>query len=774
MNISCPEHPIQNPARRRFLIGTAVAGTALLVGCSPEPNDRLGTGNELEQPKGETALNAWLRIADDNIVTVAVARAEMGQGVSTALPMLVAEELGCDWTQVRYELISPDAVHGNVRSITEELPFRDDDDAAIAQITRWLAPRLVGNGRLFTGRSTSVRDAWEPLRMAGAAARYALIQAAAREWSTSADELSVDAGFVVHSDGRRLAYGELAEAAGRVPLPLKLRLKAPADFKLLGKSLPRLDAPAKVDGTALFGADIRLPDMLHAASRLCPVAGGTLKSLDDSSARKIAGVHHVFRVPSVVGSAQAVVVVANDSWTAQKAAQALKIEWDEGPHASYDSDTTMQNLLVAVNEQRGTLWHHEGDLPAIEKSGARRFDAVYTVPMLAHAAMEPANCTALYKTDQGVARMQIWAPTQNPGLYRQAAAKAADLMLDNIEIRPTLLGGGYGYKALLEPLVQAVTAAKAIPNTPVQLIYTREQDLQNTCYRPPAAAKATAWMTGERKSGRWVGWRQRSAAPSVLAKSLERTLPEGIARLVPDKTMIEGAFDNPYSIDAQEIYHVNTPSTAPLGMWRSGGHTYQTFFVESFIDEVAHQLRQNPLELRLRKLRTASRDIDVLQSAAREAGWHKNPGANSAMGLAVHSAFGSCCAQVVHLVRQDDAKVRIERVVCALDCGFILHPDSVAQQAEGGVIFALSAALYGNITMKQGRVKQSSFADYRLLSMKNAPEVTTVLVPTRATEPGGVSEVTIPPLAPALCNAIFRLTGKRIRNLPIGKQVMFA
>ena len=771
--VGTKDRPTLNRSRRRFLLGTAALGGAFLVGCAPAPEARIGKSSDLPSNDDETSLNAWVRIASDGIVTVAVARAEMGQGISTSLPMLVAEELGCAWKDVRFELIAPAAIHGNVAIVAHALPFREDDTGAGASIARWLAQRLAGNGSLVTGGSTSIRDAWQPLRMAGAAARYALIRSAGREWDVSPSELATENGHVLHPDGRTLSFGELAEAAARVPLPPKLRLKAPAEYRLLGKSPPRLDLPKKINGSAVFGADIRFADMLFAAAVMPPVPGAKIVLVREEDARKIQGLRTITRVPGIMGAASSIVVVADDTWTARRAAEALKVEWDLGSNANYSSESYLDTLLSAVNEQTGTRWHADGDLDAVERSGARRLDAVYTVPMLAHAAMEPASCTALYETHRKQVRLKIWAPTQNPGLYAQAAAKAADLSLDQITVTPTMIGGGFGYKSLLEPLLQVVAAAKVHRDRHVQVSWTREQDVRHDLYRPPAVAQSSAWLTGEEKSGRWVGWRFRSAGPSIAAAMMARTMPRWLAQRIPDKTTIEGAFDSPYSIEAQEIYHVKTPINVPIGYWRAVGHSQQAFFVESFMDEVAHELKQDPLELRLRKLRNAAREAEVLQVAAREAGWARPQPKGTALGLAIHSAFASSCAQVVQLVREDDGRLRIERVVCAIDCGFAVHPDLIAQQMEGAIIFGLTAALYGRISFKDGQVQQSNFSDYPLMSLRSTPRIDTYIVPTRASEPGGIGEVALPPAAPALCNAAFRLTGKRIRDLPIGKQLTF-
>lgn len=761
------------PGRRQFLLASMGLAGSLLVGCKHAPADRLGQAKDFPAAREETSLNAWVQIDHEGNVTVAVARAEMGQGVTTSLPMLVAEELDCAWSQVRYELISPQAVHGNVASITEALPFRGDDTGAVARIGRALAEQLAGNGRLITGGSTSVRDAWLPLRLAGAAARYALLHAAAREFDLPAAQLRVAEGVVHAPDGRHKHFGELAEAAVRVPLPNKIPLKEPANYRLLGSSPPRLDIPEKVSGEARFGADIRLPGMHYAAVQMSPVAGGKVKRVDDAATLQIPGVVKVLRGNPVLQAFPGVIVVARDFWTARRGAEALRIEWDEGAHSAYDSEQELNHLIEQVHRAEGGLWHRSGDLAAVERSGAQRLDAVYTVPLLAHAALETATCTALFDTSAKTARLKLWMPTQMPSLTLRAAALTADIPEDRIDVHPTLIGGGFGYKGLIEPVLQAVAAARALPDTPVQVIWTREQDIQRDLYRPPAVARATAWITGEGAAGRWSGWRYRSAGPSVVNQFLARTAPPWLAHRLPDKTTIEGAYDKRYAVDAQEIYHIKTPTTAPLGFWRSVGHSHQAFFVESFVDEVAHALKRDPLELRVSLLQDSPRLLKVLQLAAERAGWRRPADPDSALGVALHESFGSVCAQVVRVQRNEAGQIVIAKVVCAIDCGRPLHPDMIRQQVEGAVIFGMSAALYGRITMKAGRVEQSNFHDYPLLTLARAPQVETHIVASDAA-PGGVGEVGTPPIAPALCNALFALTGKRIRDLPIADQLKFA
>jgi isoquinoline 1-oxidoreductase beta subunit len=758
-------------SRRRFLVGMLGLGGSLVVGCATAaPQGRVGNPAAFPAPADETSLNAWLRIAPDGKVTVAIARAEMGQGVTTSLPMLVAEELGCAWGDVRFELVVPQKVHGNVLIVREGLPFRPDDTGPMAEIARWLAPRIAGQGTLITGGSTSVRDAWVPLRMAGATAKYALIASAAARWQIAASELRAQDGYVVAPDGRKLGFGELAAEAARIRLPADVPLKSPKDYVLLGRSLPRLDVPGKVDGTARFGADMRPAGLLFAAVQMCPVAGGTLVSFDDAKARAMKGVVAAAPFGSVFGSTPGVVVVAGDSWTAWRAAEQIEAKWAEGAHAAFDSDTYLTTLKKALADERGSTWHSTGDLASVSGAAARRIDVEYSVPMLAHAALEPATCTALYDTTGAAPRLRVWMPTQMPDLNAQIAAKAAGIPVDRVTVQPTFVGGGFGYKGLPDPVVQAVTAAKTLPNQPVQVAWTREQDIQYDLYRPPVAARSSAWIDAD---GRAVAWQQKSASPSMLHSFVSRSAPGWVARRIPDRTSVEGAFDTSYEFSALAIEHVTVPATVPLGFWRSVGHSQQAFFVESFMDEIAHATKRDPLDLRIELLTSAPRHRKVLEAAAGRAGWGRPLPEGTALGLAVHESFGSICAQVAEVRRDRDGAVSVKRVVCAVDCGRALHPDMVAQQMEGGIVFGLTAALYGAITMRNGRVRQSNFGDYPLLDGARAPRVETIIVPSDR-ELGGIGEVATPPIAPALCNAVFRLTGIRVRNLPIADQVRFA
>lgn len=757
--------------RRRFLLGVAGGAGLLLVGCEPLPADRIGPpeafpGDGLSPP----AFNAWIRIDDRGRVTVAVPRTEMGQGVSTALPMLVAETLDCAWDDVGYRLITPEPVHGNRTITLDGLPFRHDDDGLGASTVRWIVARFAGDGSAVTGGSTSTRDAWLPLQMAGAAARMALLQAAALRWQLSAADLRTREGEILAPDGRRLGYGALVATAAGMPLAEEIALPEEGSTRIVGRSLPRLDAPAKVNGAARFGTDVRLPGQRYAAVRMCPVSGGRLVSFDDRRARAMSGVQAVVASEPVFGGTAAVVVVADTTWTARRALDALDIRWDEGAHAAFDSQAYETRLRNALDDGEPVVWHETGDFDAATGSAGQRLDATYTVPLLAHAAIEPACATARYDTSGGQPRLTLWLPTQVPGLSRRFAAEAAGLPEDSVRVEQTLAGGGFGYKGLPDPVAQVVAAARALPDTPVQLTWSREDDLRHDLYRPPAVARASGWLDAR---GRPLAWRHRSASPSIVRSLAGRALPDWIARRLPDKTGIEGAFDNPYAIGAQRIEHVDVPCTAPLGFWRSVGHSHQAFFVESFIDEMAAAGGIDPLQYRLALLRDRPRHTRVLQAAASAAQWGRDRGARAALGLALHESFGSICAQAFEVSVDDRGRLRVDRVVCAVDCGRALNPGLVAQQMEGGVVFGLTAARFGRIDVQAGRVVQGNFPDYRLIDARSAPPVQTVIVPSDGPI-GGIGEVAVPPVAPALCNAVFALTGTRLRALPIDDRLPFA
>jgi len=761
-------------SRRSFLLAVLAGGAGLSIGCS-SITDQTRVGAPVPGPTsdgtGPVPMNAWLRISPDGSVTISLQRAEMGQGVSTVLPMLVAEELECDWARVTYALDEPKPIHANVRILVESLPFREDQQGLMVEASRWVASQTARLGVVITGGSTSVRDAWMPLRMAGASARIMLVGAAAERLKVDPRTLRVERGEVIAPDGRRLNFGSLAAEAARRPTPSEIELKPRSQWTLLGRSLPRLDAPVKTTGGAVFGADVRLPGQLYAMVLMAPTAGASLLACDLEPALKQRDVAAAVASPGLFGANPGIVVVARSSWAARKAAQLLRPRWDLKRTAAFDSQRYQQQLTAAIETVPGRIWRREGDLRGVMKrADLRRIEAEYETPFLAHAALEPHCCTALYRTEGREPRLEIWAPTQLPTVTLMVAAKAAGLSRDAVKLHPTLIGGGFGYKGLPDPVIQAVTAAMALPNRPVQLQWTREQDLMLDTYRPAAAARLRAWVDSE---GRILAWRHASASASIVQSMMARALPQWATAFVPDKTNVEGAFDKAYELGAQEVDHRVVPCPIPVGFWRSVGHSHHAFFVESFIDEVAVACQLDPLEFRRRLLAGKPRQLRVLNAAAEAARWGHPLGPGRARGIAFHESFGSICAQVAEIALGEDGRLRVERVVCAVDCGTALHPEMVRQQMEGGIVFGLTAALFGEVRFVNGEAQVRNFDTYPMLSLSQTPRVDTVILESDAPL-GGIGEVATPPIAPAVANALFALKGTRVRRLPMNASERFA
>ncbi|HTL05946.1 MAG TPA: xanthine dehydrogenase family protein molybdopterin-binding subunit [Gemmatimonadales bacterium] len=715
-------------SRRDFLERGLAAGGGLTLAVS------LGGCREPAPPAGSAAFapDAWIRVGSDDTVTVMVDRSEMGQGVSTALPMLVAEELDADWATVRYEFAPANAAYHNPLSLGQ-----------------------------VTGGSTSVRAAWRPLREAAARARLMLVGAAAAAWGVPPERCSTEAGAVVAPDGRRVRYGAVAAAAGARPVPERVTIKRPRDFRLIGRSLPRLDLAEKVTGRARIGIDAQPEGALTAVLARCPVFGGTLRSFDASAARAVPGVRQVLETDDGVA------VVADGFWAAKLGRDALKLEWDEGPLATLD-DAGVSARLAELAKQGGKLARKLGQGAAAPVS--RTLDAVYEVPYLAHATMEPMNCTAHVRAG-GV---ELWVPTQfqtGPKLLgggtRGVAARLASVSMERVTVHTTHLGGGFGRRAETDFVAEAVRIAREV-KAPVKLVWTREDDVRHDQYRPAARHLLRGGLGA---AGLPELWSHLVVCPSIIAKFLPRWLPGFATRLAGplkggvDANAIEGAPDLPYAIPNLEVRYQRADLGVPVGFWRSVGHSHTTFAVECFLDELAGLAGKDPVEFRRALLAAAPRHLGVLNLAAERAGWGGTLPAGRARGIALHESFGSYVAQVAEVSVQGNA-LRVHRVVCAVDCGQVVHPDSVAAQMEGGIVFGLTAALKGRVTLERGRVKQSNFHDYPLLTMREMPAIEVHLVES-SLEPGGVGEPGTPPIAPAVANAVFALTGQRIRKLPI-------
>jgi len=747
--------------RRGFLVAGAVTGSGLLVGCGVSPQARLGEPPDFAAGPEEVALNAWVKIATDGRVIVAAPRAEMGQGVHTALAMLVAEELEADWARVEVQATPVGALYANTALLLNASPFEMDDEGWAARAT---AATLQWAGRALslqaTGGSSSVRDAWGPLRLAGATARSLLLQAAAQRWNVPVAECRAEGGQVVHApSSRALGYGVLAATAATLTPPGDVPLKDPARFRLIGQAgVPRLDGMARVTGRTLYGADVRLPGLRFAAIRHAPTLGGGVVSFDTGATLRRSGVQAAF----VLEAQAAVVVVADSFWRAHSAMEAAlaagAVVWRAGPHESLSTAALRQQLQTALDgPQAGFGFRNQGNAQAALAAAAYCIDAVYEVPFLAHAALEPVNCTAQVADGQ----VTLWCPTQVPILARLQAARTARVWPSKVTLHMTALGGGFGRRLEVDMVDEAVAIAQRLPGVPVQLQWTREEDFRHDRYRPAAMASFRAALD---ERGRPQAWLNRVAAPSVTQSFSDRLA--GLSTpAVPDKFQAEGAFDLPYAIPNVSVRQLLCEMPVPVGYWRSVGHSYNAFFTECFLDELAAAAGQDPLAYRRALLERHPRHRAVLDLATEKAGWGTPLPAGRARGLALHASFGSICAQVAEVSLENGAP-RVHRVVCAVDCGVVVHPDSARAQVEGAVAFGLTAALMGEITLKDGRVEQSSFGQQDVLRLAQMPSVETHFVPS-ARPPGGLGEVGVPPIAPAVVNALAVLTGQRIRRLPI-------
>ena len=748
--------------RRSFLIATGLAGGALVVGGAfvYAPRNRLRRPASFALTQGDPLFNAWVAIAPDGGVTVLVPRQEMGQGITTALPMLVAEELDCDLERVRFEQASVDPVYANATLLADGVPFRPDDRgwlASAARHTQFKVAELLGVQA--TGGSTSVRDAWTVMRHAGAAARSQIVMAAARRWGVAPSECRTEQGRVMHAPtNRTLGYGELAVEAAHLEVPAKLALKDAGAFRLIGKSQPRLDIPAKTDGTAPYGIDTRVPGLVYAAIGHCPVFGGTLERMDSGKAMRLPGVKSVFELPRTSATEPAVAVIADSWWRAQNALAALDLRWSAGSHARLDSATQHAAYAELLANGKAREYERIGDPRAAFASAGRVLDATYFAPYLAHATMEPMNCTAWLKEGS----LELWCGNQSPTLARWAAAKAARVDSDNVVVHTPYLGGGFGRRAETDVVFEAATLAARMPGTPVQLIWSRAEDLQHDRYRPMAMARLRSALGAD---GAIAAWHHRIVSQSCTQGFTARLLPAAASDLMKDKTTVEGAYDLPYAMPSRQVEHVLAEQPVAVGFWRSVGHSTNAFFVEAFLDEVAHAAGKDPLQYRLAMLAAVPRHRRVLETAARAAGWGKP--LRGGRGIALAESFHSIVAQVAEVEVDASRKVHVRRIVCAIDCGRAVNPDTVVAQMESGIVFGLSAALHGEITLKNGRVEQRNFPDYALVGMAGCPAIEVHIVDSGWEHLGGAGEPGTPPVAPAVANAIFAATGERVRRLPI-------
>ncbi|MFM1988087.1 MAG: hypothetical protein RJA99_1044 [Pseudomonadota bacterium] len=750
--------------RRSFLVAATVAGGAFLVGCAPAARQTLRDGT-LPLRDGEIALNGWVKVAPDGTVTAMMGRSEMGQGVHTALMMLVCEELDCAWSQMRAAQAPVDRLYGNVVGLADGTMFRPDDEGAMARATHWfltVGMRQVGFN--MTGGSASVRDLWTPMREAAAVTRATLVAGVARAWSVAPADVKLEAGTFSGPGGRTMGFGDAVKTLGPKPEPAAgVTLKDPSRFRLIGRSMPRDDALAKTTGRAAFGIDVRRPDMLFAAVRMSPVPGGRVKAFDGARAKALPGVAGVVSFEPPKGGSGGVAVVADRWWRAKQALEAVEASFDDGPLGGASSQAMMAQLARLLDTEQGWPFWKEGDADAAI-AGAKRppLRADYSAPWLAHATMEPMNCTVEYRGDSAT----VWAPTQVPGFARHAAAQALGLADEAVEIVVTYLGGGFGRRLETDYVALAAQVARGFRGRAVQVLWSREEDMRHDFFRPACVARYTAALDD---AGRITALRAVSAGQAPTAAYLPRNTFIPSAGL--DKTAVEGAFDTAYRFPAVRVAHIAADLPVPVGYWRSVGHSHQAFFKESFVDECAHAAGADPLAYRLALLEGRPRQRAVLELAAAKAGWGTPvppapDGAKAARGIALHESFGASVAQVAEVSVTADGTIRVHRVTCAIDCGLPVNPDGIAQQVEGAVVFGLGAALHGRVEFEQGRPAPGNFHEYLPLRLPACPEIAVHIVPSTA-PPGGVGEPGVPPIAPAVANAVFALTGKRLRSLPL-------
>jgi isoquinoline 1-oxidoreductase beta subunit len=750
--------------RRTFLLGTAGAAGALVVGWSLlPPRQRLITAQPLALHEAQAALNGWVKVAPDNSVTVVMCKSEMGQGIYTGLAMLLAEELNADWAQVRIEQSPIDKIYNNLATVVDGLPFHPDDDGAIKRIAGWLTAKTMREiGVMMTGGSSSIKDLWLPMREAGASARAMLIGAAAEEWKLPPGECRAEAGRVLHPSGKSASFGELAALAATRPLPGKVPLKDPARFKLIGQPVRRIEAAAKVDGTAKFGIDAHPPGMLYASVTMCPTLGGKAARFDGAAAAKLSGVKKVMAVEGYNGGTGGVAVIANTPFHAMRALQQMRVEWDHGAGAGVSSEDVYRRLAQTLDHETGFGYYTHGDVDAALKSAAKTITAEYRAPYLAHAAMEPMNCTVQFK--DGAAT--VWVSTQVPDMARSAAAKVLGIAPEKVVVQVQLLGGGFGRRLEVDFVSQAAAIAREAGGAPVQTLWSREQDMTHDYYRPACVSRFKA---GFDAAGNLTAWHNTSAGQAIVPQVLQRSF--GLPGVGPDKTAAEGAFDQPYEWPNARIGHEIVDLQVPVGFWRSVGHSHHAFFKEGFVDEAAAAAGKDPVAFRTALLARHPRQLRVLKRVAELAGWGgalapAADGRKRARGLALHQSFGSVVAQVAEVSVTPDQRIRVHRVVCVVDCGFPVNPNLIRQQMESGIVFGLSAALYQEIGILKGQVQQSNYHDFPALRMDECPVIETDIIPSTES-PEGVGEPGTPPIAPAVANALFALTGQRLRALPL-------
>jgi len=714
-----PSAVSHNFSRRNFLVTSAALGGGLVLGLN------LPFGRSEAASSDNFTPNAFIRIGNDGQVVLTMPYVEMGQGTYTSIPMLIAEELEVSLKQVRLEHAPPN----------EKL---------------YANPLL---GVQATGNSNAMRGGWKPLREAGATARTMLVSAAAKRWGVDPKTCRAEDGEVIHDPTKqRLNYGVLAGEAATMPIPTNVALKSPAEFKLIGTPVRRLDAPAKVNGTAVYGIDVRPRGVKIATLAQSPVFGGRVRSVDETAAKTIKGVRQVVRLDD------AVAVVADHMGAAKKGLAALRIEWDEGPHAKLATDAIASHLEQATLGT-GAVAQNIGDADKAMADAATRVEAIYQVPFLAHATMEPMNCTVDLRKDE----CEIWIGNQALARVQAMAAKAADLPPEKVIVHNHLIGGGFGRRLEADGAIRAVEIARQVEG-PVKVVWTREEDIQHDMYRPYWLDRISAGLD---QRGRPVAWKNRFAGSSVVARWLPPGFKDG---LDPDST--EGAIDLVYDLPNFHVEFVRAePPGIPTAFWRSVGPSHNVFVTESFMDEMAAAAKQDPVAYRRALLDKSPRARAVLDLAAEKAGWGQALPKGSGRGVSLQFVFGSYMAQVAEVEVSKEGTVRVRRVICAIDCGTVVNPNTVQAQIQSGIIFGATAALYGEITLKNGRVEQTNFDSYQMIRMNEAPSIEVYVVKS-SEPPGGMGETGTSAIVPAIANAIYAATGKRLRKMPVDSNIL--
>jgi len=720
-----------NESRRKFVITTAAVSGGMSFGFALPSGDvfaQVQKGADLTQPE----VNAWVVIKPDDTVVIRIARSEMGQGTLTGLAQMVAEELECDWSKVTTEQPTPG------QNLARKRIWRD----------------------MSTGGSRGIRGSHEYVRQGGAAARQMLIAAAAQEWNVPAAECSAANSVITHAaSGRKTTYGKVAAVAARMEPPKDVQLKAPKDWKLIGKGVARLDTRDKVNGSRIYGTDLNLPGMLNASIKACPVFGGKLVSFDEAKVSGMPGVKHVLKVGD-----NAVVVVADTWWRANKALNALPIIWDNGPNANVNSAMIAERNKAGLDATEAFIGNKVGDASAAIAAAPKKIEAVYSYPFQNHATMEPMNATALWSAD----KCEVWCPTQNGDAALSAASTAAGLPLDKCDVYKINLGGGFGRRGASDYIRQVVSIAKQLPGTPVKLIWSREEDMLQGAYHPVTQCKLTAGIDAQ---GNVSGLNMRISGQSILATVIPTLLVNGadlltFQGLLPVGHERFGDHAISYAFDNLTIDHAMRNTHVPPGFWRGVNANQNAIYMECFVDEIAHASNQDALALRQKLMAKNPKGWAVLKAAADQGGWGKPTPKGTGRGLAAYYCFGAYIAACAEVSVSATGKLTVKRIVAATDSGHAVNPKQIAHQVEGSFVYGLGALLHQECTVKDGRIEQDNFTTYQPLRLSEMPKIETIVMPSGGFW-GGVGEPTIAVAAPAVLNAIFNATGKRIRNLPI-------